>query len=403
MARAAIGKFILEHEQDDEKELLLKSRTILGFPSGWVADQLVGRRKAKTKLPLWYAHEEVEYPHEVNLEQCSSERTARFKAAMLKDELKSFGRAADLTAGFGVDSFYFGQIFDHVDCVEPDATLGAIAQHNHTVLGKNPGLAYHHCLAEEFLAAFGQDFDFVYVDPSRRSKTNRKVFKFKDCLPDVTRLVPAIFEMARVILIKSSPLIDLQAGQKELKNVARIFVVAVENECKEVLFLCKRDYEEEPGIVAINLQNDYGSPEQRLLFHASDEATANAEFSVPLDFLYEPNAAILKAGAFKLVAVKFGVKKIGVNTHLYTSRDRVRDFPGRTFRVRAIVKPEPKIIREFFPEGKANVFCRNFPQRPEELKKKLRLKDGGDRFLIAFSGLREKFVVVADRVNATGG
>ena len=193
-------------------------------------------------------------------------------------------------------------------------------------------------------------------------------------------------------------MLDLQQGTKELNNVEKVFVLAVDNECKEVLFLCRKGYEAEPVIEAIDLKSNSNKNSIPFDFLLSEEKKSIAEFSNPLRYLYEPHAALLKAGAFKLIAQRFSLKKLQQHTHLYTSENLITEFPGRIFEIEALIKPDAKVVRQFFPEGKANVATRNYPLWPEELKKKTGLKDGGEKFLIGFSGVKEKFVAVCHKI-----
>ena len=198
------------------------------------------------------------------------------------------------------------------------------------------------------------------------------------------------------ILIKTSPLLDIQQGLSELKNVSHVYVVAIKNEVKELLFLCEKDFNEEPIIEAVNLFENKGP--EILSFHTSDEKSTDISFGDPKRYLYEPNASILKAGAFKTVCKNFALLKVHPNTHLYTSDSLISNFPGRVFEIEAFVKPVKKDLLNYFPEGKANITTRNYPLSPEQLKKKTGLKDGGDKFLIGFSGEGKKFLVVGVRL-----
>jgi hypothetical protein len=384
--------FIRNHEQDDENKLILKHREILGVPIGLIADQLVGRKKAKIKIPVYYNTPNIIYPPGLNLEQSSSEKTAVFKADLL-NVLKNKKVIADLTGGFGVDSFFLSKVFQTLIYSEPSDLLLQFAKHNHEALGAS-GIRYQNITAEIFLESYNEKLDCIFIDPSRRDKSSKKVFKLSDCVPNVPELLPKIFEKTECVLIKTSPLLDIAEGIRELKAVEKVWVVSVENECKELLFFCRREFADEPMITAVNLDNDHDSFE----FTLSAEKSRTSKFSAPLAFLYEPNASILKAGAFKSVGEKYILFKINVNTHLYTSTSYIQNFPGRVFKIIQPVKPEAKSVREFFPDGKANVITRNYPLTPAELKKKTKLKDGGDLYLIGFSGQKEKHLVAAERM-----
>lgn len=388
-----VQQFILDHEQDDEKKLILKHRTIRGVPISTIADQLIGRRKAKTKIPLYYNSQNIVYPPGLNLEQSSSEKTARFKTEILKSILGSNKTIADLTGGFGIDSFFFSKIFTRVTCTEPNPALLEIAKHNHSILGAN-NIEYNNLTAEEFLQTSSQKPDCIFIDPSRRDKSNNKVFRLSDCEPNVPQLLSALFEKSDCVFLKTSPLLDLQQGIRELNHVKKTWVLSVDNECKELLFFCQNNFAGEPLITAVNLQGS--QPDFSFTFE--EEKLSQSKFSGPSSYLYEPNASILKAGGFKLVGEKFSLSKLHPSTHLYTSQELVRNFPGRIFKIIKSVKPDPKSLQGIFTEGKANVVTRNYSLTPEELKKKTKLKDGGDLFLIGFSGQTEKHLVAAERI-----
>jgi 16S rRNA G966 N2-methylase RsmD len=393
LLRKDVQDFIHAHEQDDEKKLILQHKTILGVPSSRIAAQITGRRKSKTKIPLYYNTEGIVYPSGVNLEQSSSERTALLKAQIVKSLPGTKNTFADLTGGFGVDTLFLSSIFTTAIYVEPDAMLMAYAHHNHKTLGA-VNITYHSATAAEFLESTQSTFDCVFIDPSRRNKTNQKIFKLTDCEPDVCSLLPLLLERTSYVLLKTSPLLDIQKGIQELQSVECVYVVSVDNECKELLFLCNKQFHDEPKIIAINLTQE----SQLVQFKFSEEKECVASFSESLTYLYEPNASILKSGAFKLITKTYPVHKIHRNTHLYTSSALVNDFPGRIFKIIQAVKPDSKTMKEFFLEGKANVITRNYPLSTEALKKKLKLKDGGEQYLIAFSGESKKYLVAASRV-----
>jgi 16S rRNA G966 N2-methylase RsmD len=393
-----IQKFIHDHEHDDERQLVLKQKEISGVPSAVIAGQIAGRRKAKEKLPLYYQTPGIVYPPTVNLEQSSSEQTARFKASMIFEALSSATTGtlqcgADLTSGFGTDAYYLSKIFSRFDAVEPDPDLLEIARHNHRLLGAR-NIEHHNITAEDFLARPGKKADLIFIDPSRRT-AGKKVFTLKDSEPDIVSLQSKIYEKTNRLVIKASPLFDISLALREVSFVKNVFVVAVDNEVKELLFFAEKDFEGEPVINSVNLVKQR---QDVFAFSFAEEAAATSRFSDPLTFLYEPNAAILKAGAFKIVSENFNIAKLQASTHLYTASDLIEDFPGRIFKIEARVKPGASSVKQFFPEGKANISTRNYPLTVEELKKKTGLKDGGEKFLIGFSGVKEKFLVSASRI-----
>lgn len=388
-----VQEFIEQHTNDDERQLLLKKKSILDVPASLIAWQISGRKKARAKIPLYFNTRNIVYPPGVNLEQSSSEETAIFKASVLSDSLTSRNSLIDLTGGFGIDTLFFSKIFKQVNYVEPNAELLEYARHNHQVLGAH-NVEYINSKAEAFLSSFAGQADCFFIDPSRRTNTNQKTFRLAECEPDSVSLLPQIFEHSKNLLVKAAPLLDLQQGLLELKLVKNVWVVSVKNEVKELLFLCKKDCQGDPLITTINLSSGHDP----FSFKISEEKTARVEFAEPLRYLYEPNASILKAGAFKTIAQKFSLDKLHPSTHLYTSEKLVNNFPGRIFKIEALLKADAKIALAYFPESKANVLTRNYPLTPDELKRKLKLQDGGEKYLVGCSGERKKFLIAADRI-----
>lgn len=387
-----VQQFIREHEHDDDKELVLRHKTILGIPAALIAGQIRARRKAKDKIPAYYAETGILYPPGVNLEQSSSEETALFKTQLVPANCRV---AADLTGGFGIDSFYLSRKTQKLHYVEPDADLLATARHNHTQMGA-VNVEYHNTLAQQFIAGFKGTLDFVFIDPSRRSASQQKTFRLTETEPDITKLQSAIFEKTTLLLIKASPWLDIRQGLGELPFVKSVTVLSTANECKEILFLCEKGYTAEPVIQTINLTT--GRETQEFTFTLTEEKQQEVNFALPGKYLYEPNAAILKAGAFKTIAKRQNLLKISTNTHLYTNEAALSEFPGRVFEIVQYVKSDAKVIQQHLGGNKANVITRNYPVTPEALKKKLSLTDGGNDYLIAFSGEKEKYLAIAKRL-----
>lgn len=391
-----VQKFIRDHEHSDTGALLLKYREVSGVSISLIVDQIKGRGKAKEKLPIFYAKAGIVFPPAINLEQSSSQATAEFKADLLREIIyrKQESDGVDLTGGFGIDALFLSKLFRSYHFCEPKEALIKISQINHQAFSAE-NISYHNTTAEDFLKKQNGDYDLAYIDPSRRLSHNKKVFTLAECEPNITELQKDIFKKAKLLLVKASPLLDIQQGLKELSYVKKVVVLSVRNDCKELLFLCERDFNGEPAIEAVNL---IGEKSEAFNFYLSQEKSSEVRFSHPLMFLYEPNASILKAGAFKSIAGKFGIHKIHPNTHLYTSDTLINLFPGRIFKMLGIVKTNGNSLTSFFPEGKANVTTRNYPMTPEELKKKFKLQDGGERFLFAFTGLERKYLVAAERI-----
>jgi hypothetical protein len=391
-----VQNFIRNLEDEDPQTIVLKNKTIGDLPASFIADQVSGRKKAREKIPAYYANRLVAYPPKVNLEQSSSETTALYKLDQIrKSGITSFRTCADLTGGFGVDSYFFSTLFDSVTYVEPNKALFDIAASNHQQLGRT-NIQHANSNAYDFLSSLTETFDLIYIDPSRRVSGNQKVYTLSQSEPNVIELLPAIFSKTQSLLIKASPLLDIQLALKELQSVVRVVVVAVNNDCKELLFFANEEKKEEPLVHTINIR---ASSAQTFDFRFTHEQRAEPSFSDVMSYLYEPNAAIMKAGAFKSVASNFGLEKMHKNTHIYTSKNMLADFPGRIFKVIAQVKPNPIDLKNYFTDGKANIISRNYPLSVDELRKKTKLSEGGERYLIAFSGASKKFTVVAERLN----
>jgi hypothetical protein len=395
LVQPSVQHYLIEHENVDERALVLKQKAILGVPVSLIATQIIGRRKAKAKLPTWHKTIGIIYPPSINLEQCSSEATAIFKTRLLKSIVSTCGCAADITGGFGVDTFFLSSIFNSVYYTEPNAELLEIARHNHHQLGVS-GITYHQLTAEAFIKGIDFPLDLVYLDPSRRDGNSRKVYRLSDCVPDITALQSDLFSKCRFIMVKASPLLDIQQGLREIRFVKRVSVVSVNNECKELLFLAEKNVVEEPVVEAVDL-SDHGEVRSVFQFTFSEERNANAELSEPEKFLYEPSASILKAGAFKLIAEKFGLRKLASNTHLYTSTSFIPDFPGKIFQIECL-NPDSKQLKEQLPDAQVNVISRNYPLSTDEIRKKWNLRDGGEKFLIGFSTAKRKHLAMCVKV-----
>jgi hypothetical protein len=303
------------------------------------------------------------------LEQTSSETTAGYKA-----ELISGDSLIDLTGGFGIDDYYFSKKVNHVVHCEINDTLSEIVKHN----CKQLNIQNIECIAgdsTDILKKQNQKFDWIYIDPSRRNEAKGKVFLLKDCLPNVPELLDFYFEYSSNIMIKTAPILDISAGISELKNIMEIHIVAVENEVKELLWIIQRNYRETIKIIACNFTR-----KNRELFsfpYTENEMTANYAF--PEKYLYEPNAAIMKSGGFNEVALQFNVSKLHPHSHLYTSENQI-DFPGRTFEIINQIDYSKADMKENLSCQKANITTRNFPETVETLRKKWKIKEGGDLY-----------------------
>lgn len=382
--------FIQQHIQAVPTSLLLK----YGKGKAFEVAQIESRQKARHKLPTWYAEPRLVFPPAVSVEQSSSELTGHYKASLVNSL-----NLIDVTGGMGIDSYFFSQHCKSVTYIEQNEKLVQAAKHNFEVL-KADTIRCVQGNSIEFLWQLEEKTDWIYVDPARRAADNRRVVGLKDCEPDVIEHLPLLLQKAKHILIKASPLLDIKQTLNDLPAITTIHVVAVENECKELLFEIhpEENYSTMRLIKTINFKND--SSQQVFDFQWEEEVYSAVTLSDPLRYVYEPNVAILKAGAFKSLANIFHIAKLAPHSHLYTSEHLVRDFPGRLFEVQAVLKADSKTLMPYLPNGKANLTVRNFPATTDELRKKLKLKEGGDVYLLAttFSN-GDKRLLVCKKVN----
>ena len=367
--------FIRANLDADVTKMLL-AKTPPGLHAQKMAEQIRARQKAKTKLPTWYANAQLVFPASLSVEQASSELTAQYKASLIDSEV-----VIDLTGGMGVDTCAFAGAARRVVYVERDAALAQTAAHNFETLKLTNVEVRHGMAFEQTFNEADAPETTIYLDPHRRGNANQKLVRMADYEPSVGQHLGVLLQYARRVIVKVSPLIDLTQAQRDLSgHVVQIHVVAVDNEVKEVLLLIE-PIAKIVLFVAVNLSTTH--PTSVFCFDPAHEKTASVAFSVPLQYLYEPNAAMLKAGAFKTTAERFGVFKIGLHSHLYTSQNLVANFAGRIFEVMAVCRADKKEVQTHLPNGKAHLTTRNFPMKTEDLKQKLGLKDGGDTYLLA--------------------
>lgn len=363
----------------------------------WFLQQIEGRERTADKLPTFASIPDWWYPVRLSCEQCSSELTARYKASLLSPLALGEGkeeRFLDLTGGYGVDTYFLSEQFTHTDYVEQNEELCRIAAHNFALSQKSKverqklSIAIHNTTAEDFLLSSpcGEaGWGLIFLDPARRDSHGSKVFRIEDCTPNVEELLPTLLAHSKRLLIKLSPMLDLTQAVTSLSQVNwDIHIVAIKNEVKEVLLLS--------GGTGQITTIDLAQKDQAFVFTREEEQHCGLDIrdGKLANYLYEPNAAILKAGAYKLVAQRFGLYKLDVNTHLYTSRQFIENFPGRVWRI-----TEKQNLKQ------ANVLTRNYPLTPEQLKKKLHLRDGGTAFVIGCRVAGKPTLLYAERVYST--
>jgi len=371
-------QFILTHLTTDPAKMMLRSSPGPNIRLREVANQLIARQKARQKLPTWYQNPDLTFPPPLSVEQASSEATADYKASLVGGQL-----LLDLTGGLGVDALAFARRVGRVIYAEQQPLLADLAAHNLPLLGGH-NILIHNDNGLHVLQHLESRADWVYLDPARRDERGGKVVRLQDCEPDV--LSPdwqlALKAKPRHILLKTSPLIDLDAALRALGGAVAVHVVAHAGECKEVLFILSGESEPDCPITAVHL----GQPAAPFTFRRSEEREADVRWSEPAAYLYEPGPALLKAGAFRSLASRYDLMKLAPNSHLYTSHRLVDDFPGRRFIVLGSCRPDRRALQALLPaaEGyKANLTVRNFPEATEVLRRNLKLAEGGDTYVFA--------------------
>ena len=396
-----LATLLREHLHDDVQQLALQRNR---FPQLSDADfrfllqQIEGRQRTKDKLPTLAQLDDWWLPVRLSCEQCSSEATARYKVEIARSidhkpstldfKPSTLDTFIDLTAGYGIDTFHLAEIAQEAHYVERNADLCAIAAHNFQLY--RPHIQVHNTTAEDFLSSlpisdtpypipdtrYPISHTLIYLDPARRSQSGSKVFRIEDCEPNVIDLLPTLRMHAERIMIKFSPMLDITAALRALGSDWDTHIVAVNNEVKEVLFMTGKG-----DIHAVNIHTREMRTD-RFIFCSEDEKQAELQLAPHIQqYIYEPNAAIIKAGAFRLIAEQYGLQKLDTNTHLYTSDTCISGFPGRIWQVIDAEIKEPKRLLD--KSVRYSIISRNYPLSPEDIRKKYKLKDGDDRYLIA--------------------
>lgn len=397
----ATWAFIKEHREEDVRQLALKGGGGLSEVDVPMAlQQIAGWQMARRKLPTWAAIDGIIYPPHLNMEQCSSEQTARYKRGLIpRSALPLFtfrsknpssigeGSFVDLTGGFGVDFYWMSQGFSKRVYVEQDPVLCSIAEHNFRVLGLGCSVR---CGSAAIYLKEMEHADVIYLDPARRNEHGCRTYGITDCTPNVIELLPLLREKADCIILKLSPMLDWRKAVRDLGTVHEVHVISVNNECKELLLVVKNIPTDSLSLVCVNddsVERFARSPEgecltQRNSVFFTEEQSVFCGGSSVRWYLSEPNASIMKVGCFLEVAEKYAVTPLSANSHLFVADHEAKGFPGRQFVIEAVSsmnKLELKVALQGVTH--ANVAVRNFPMTAEALRKKLRLKDGGEVFV----------------------
>ena len=384
----ATRRFIQEHRMEDVRQLALKGGKGADIDMPMALQQIAGWQTARKKLPAWAEMEDIIYPPHLNMEQCSSEETALYKESLTPCPSPSErGVFVDLTGGFGVDFSYMSRAFERRIYVERNPELCEIARHNFQCLG----------LEAEVVCAEAEDYlkemapvDVIYLDPARRDQQGSRTYGIADCSPNVIELLPLLREKAQCIILKLSPMLDWRKAVSDLEGVQEVHIVSVGNECKELLLVLGSKPSEGLLLVCVNDGRAFSllSKEGTFYSQGGNDLFPRWECFIPKvgifagNYLFEPNASIMKAGCFREVSQTFGVQQLSANSHLFVADHDVADFPGRRFLVESsssMNKQELKSVLK--PVTQANIAVRNFPMTAEMLRKKLKIKDGGDVFI----------------------
>lgn len=376
--------FIITHEADDVHSLALQAKQYPDIDMEMAIRQITGRKIAKEKIPSWYANDNIIYPKHLSMEQCSSEQTALFKASLCGGE-----SMADLTGGLGVDCFFLAHGFNNAVYVEQQSELAEIAVHNFKILGQDIKVVNEDAVS--YLSSM-PPANLIYIDPARRDSTGRKTVLIEDCTPNILDIESLLEEKSKQVMIKLSPMLDITLAVKSVKSVSDVYIISVNNECKELLFI-KKGNTGKTLYHCVNIQN---SNTDTYTFYKEDEDTISLNYTTKIaKYLYEPNASILKAGAYKSIAKAYSLDKLHPSSHLYTSEILYEDFPGRKFVVDNICSLNKKDMKEYLSDIKqANITTRNFPLSVQEIRKKTGLKDGGDIYIFATTLVDDRKVLL---------
>lgn len=377
-----VQEFITVNLKSDITKLILKGSPFTNISIQEIAKQISAKVKSEKKLPTWFSTQNIYFPNKLNIEQTSSEITAKYKANLVSGE-----NLIDITGGFGVDAYFFSQKAKNVTHCEINEELSEIVKHNLTLL-KVKNISTHIGNGIEFLNESSINFDWIYTDPSRRNDAKGKVFLLGDCLPNIPENIDLLFQKTDNILIKVSPILDISSAINELKFVKEIHIVAINNEVKELLFILHKNYNKDIELKTINFDK-----KENQLFNFNFKDDIFASYSEPKKYLFEPNSAILKAGGFNNISHQLNIDKLHQHSHLYTSNE-VFDFPGRSFEIKHCLPYDRKQLKKLIPSKKANITTRNFPESVSEIRKKTKLKDGGNQYLFFTTDINNKHIVL---------
>ncbi|GGE18162.1 THUMP-like domain-containing protein [Psychroflexus salis] len=366
-------KFIQNNLGKNVSKLILKGIPFSDVSTTFIAQQIAARQNLGKKLPNWVKNTTVVFPKKLNLEQSSSEQTAQYKSKIIQGNKI----VCDLTGGFGIDTFALSGTNKKIIYIEKDNELAEIVKHNICEVFEKNNVEFEVSPAELYLENLHTRVDWLYMDPSRRNTAKQKVFLFEECEPNILDVLNLMKDKSKKALIKTSPLIDICYGIKNLKYVNKIHVVCVGNELKELLWELDFSVEKQkPTIKTIQ----YKSSITNTFNFCYNQSTNALIYSEPLQYLYEPNAALMKVGKFEDLAEVFQLKKLHPNSHLFTSNQLIKAFPGRAFLIKEIIDYKPKSLKKTLKNKKINVSTRNFPIMAKDLIKLFKINEGGNQY-----------------------
>ena len=377
-------EFIRIHADEDVRQLAFLGKKNPEVDMAYALDQIAGRQKARVKIPSWASIDGIVYPPHISMEQCSSEQTARYKARIAGNGEK----IVDLTAGFGVDMAFMSAGFKQAVHVEMQPQLCAISSENYKHLGLNhvqvvcnDGVGYLHQM---------EHADLIFIDPARRDQHGARTYGIADCTPNVLEIIDEMLQKADRVMIKLSPMLDWQKTVADVGN-SQVHIVSVGNECKELLLEVKKGKDEKVKVFCVN-------DDQVFSYEIGETHPFTPSPLHSFTFLYEPNASVMKAGCFNLISHRFGITQPDANSHLFLSDKLVEGFPGRGFVIERVSTMNKRELKEALAGiDKANVAVRNFPLSVADLRKRLKLKDGGDVYIFATTDAKKGHLVMVCR------
>lgn len=382
-----IQKFINNSLQANISKLALSKNPFPEIDWKEIINQIVSKNKSKSKLTTWFTTEGIYFPPSISIEQTSSEITAKYKTDLLSGK-----SIIDLTGGFGVDCYYFSKKFEKVVHCEKNVELSEIVKHNYKKL-KVDNIECKAQNSTEVLTDSDTNFDWIYIDPSRRSDIKGKVFLLKDCLPNVPANLDLYFSKSKNILIKTAPILDITAGINELNHIKSIHIIAIDNEVKELLWILEKDFSGKIEITSVNIQKEK-TDSNSFVFGQNTPTT----FDLPNMFLYEPNAPLLKSGCSDNLSKTLNVDKLHPHSHLFTNLKLI-EFPGRRFMIEAVIPFKKDELKKHIEGKKMNITTRNFPLTVEEIRKKYKIAEGGNVYTFFTTNINdEKIVLICNKI-----